>query len=343
MIADVDGERLRRYMSQTGGRTIVRADHCADRDRDRAERRDHELLVGGAHEDFGHLAQAGRRGARRSDPFVDAAGVGEQRQSVPGVFDGTSIAAPHVTGAAARRSSSRIRAGRRGRCALRSCRRQPRPGATRHARARGARVARGRRPRGRRARRRPSALHRAGLALVRGPRREPRRAVACARGASSTTRAGAPARGPLTSGRSRPPRARRSSPAAGDDRTRRRRPPRRHRSCVGRRGSRRQLRLHRAPSWRRHAARPVLLRGHTTGTRLPSLAAAARFNTGDTRDGVSHANVYRFPTWPFGPPPDYRAGPAMVQDGGEDDIPRSSSTSPSLTSARRSGSRARTP
>jgi minor extracellular serine protease Vpr len=40
--------------------------------------------------------------------------------------------------------------------------------------------------------------------------------------------------------------------------------------------------------------------------------------SGDTRDGVSQANVYRFPSWPFGPPPDYRGGAPMNEDGAED-------------------------
>ena len=74
----------------------------------------------------------------------------------------------------------------------------------------------------------------------------------------------------------------------------------------------------------------VLRRGDTT-RRIPYYFAATRpglelrpsqplreFNTGDTRSGVSHADVYRFPTWPFGAPPDYNNGPAMVQDGAED-------------------------
>jgi minor extracellular serine protease Vpr len=41
------------------------------------------------------------------------------------------------------------------------------------------------------------------------------------------------------------------------------------------------------------------------------------FQTGDTRQGGSLASVYRFPTWPFGPPPDYPNGPPMEQDGAE--------------------------
>ena len=39
---------------------------------------------------------------------------------------------------------------------------------------------------------------------------------------------------------------------------------------------------------------------------------------GDTSDGLSHANVYRFPSWPFGPPPDYGSGLPMNEDGAED-------------------------
>jgi minor extracellular serine protease Vpr len=42
------------------------------------------------------------------------------------------------------------------------------------------------------------------------------------------------------------------------------------------------------------------------------------FQDGDTSDGLSHTNVYRFPSWPFGPPPDYRSGLPMNEDGAED-------------------------
>ena len=74
----------------------------------------------------------------------------------------------------------------------------------------------------------------------------------------------------------------------------------------------------------------VLRRGDVT-RRIPYYFAVTRpglelgpalplreFNNGDTRDGVSRANAYRFPSWPFGPPPDYKTGQAMVQDGAED-------------------------
>jgi hypothetical protein len=42
------------------------------------------------------------------------------------------------------------------------------------------------------------------------------------------------------------------------------------------------------------------------------------FQDGDTRDGLSHTSFYRFPSWPFGPPPDYRSGLPMNEDGAED-------------------------
>ena len=54
------------------------------------------------------------------------------------------------------------------------------------------------------------------------------------------------------------------------------------------------------------------------GLELRPSAPLREFNTGDTRDGASHANVYRFPSWPFGPPADYPSGPSMLQDGAED-------------------------
>ena len=179
MIADVDGERLRGYMSQTGGRTIVRADR-APTEIVTGRSGVIELLVGGAHE-LRPRAQAGRRGARRSDRSStppESAGGGNPFA----VFDRTSMAAPHVTGAAALLLQSHPSwTPRQMRSAFVST--AAAAWATRRHRARRPVVLEGR-PRGRRARRRSSALHRAGLALVRGPRREPRRAVACARGAA---------------------------------------------------------------------------------------------------------------------------------------------------------------
>jgi minor extracellular serine protease Vpr len=74
----------------------------------------------------------------------------------------------------------------------------------------------------------------------------------------------------------------------------------------------------------------VLRRGDVT-RRIPYYFAVTRpgleskpaqplapFQEGDTATGISHASQYRFPTWPFGPPPDYVGGPPMDQDGAED-------------------------
>ena len=41
------------------------------------------------------------------------------------------------------------------------------------------------------------------------------------------------------------------------------------------------------------------------------------FQEGTTAGGVSHADAYRYPSWAFGPPPDYGVGAPMVQDGAE--------------------------
>ncbi|HEV8687192.1 MAG TPA: S8 family serine peptidase, partial [Gaiellaceae bacterium] len=73
----------------------------------------------------------------------------------------------------------------------------------------------------------------------------------------------------------------------------------------------------------------VLRRGETT-RRIPYYLAVTRpvlasrpakplaaFQSGDTSSGVSYADQYRFPSWPFGPPPDYRSGVAVNEDGAE--------------------------
>jgi hypothetical protein len=54
----------------------------------------------------------------------------------------------------------------------------------------------------------------------------------------------------------------------------------------------------------------------------PGLASAPvralrRIQTGSTRRGASLAQAYRFPTAPFGHPPDYAVAPPMREDGGE--------------------------
>jgi minor extracellular serine protease Vpr len=54
----------------------------------------------------------------------------------------------------------------------------------------------------------------------------------------------------------------------------------------------------------------------------PGLAGATakplkKLQTGDTRSGTSRADFYRFPDAPFGPAPDYLAGPTESEDGAE--------------------------
>jgi minor extracellular serine protease Vpr len=48
----------------------------------------------------------------------------------------------------------------------------------------------------------------------------------------------------------------------------------------------------------------------------PLAGPLKKLQTGDTRTGVSHVSSYRYPTYPFGPPPGY-AGPGMDESGSE--------------------------
>ena len=194
------------------------------------------------------------------------------------------MAAPHVTGAVALLLQSHPSWTPR---AMRSARLDRGPRLGRHrAHARGAGRARGgglvdvvRAPTTR-------SLHRARLALVRRPGRQPRWAVAGARGAArrrGRRRRNVVGRAPsaVRVGR-RDDRAR----PAGDDRTRRRRPARGHRPRLRRCGRRRQLRLRRPAPRRCDSANPVLLRGHAPRARAPKPSQPLReFNAGDTRDG----------------------------------------------------------
>ena len=96
MVSDLDGADLRDYLDSVGGHAPIRVGRAPE-----------EISTGrsGIVTCFSSggptrsaRAQAGHRRARRADPVLDAA-------RVPGaqfaVFDGTSMAAPHVTGAAA--------------------------------------------------------------------------------------------------------------------------------------------------------------------------------------------------------------------------------------------------
>jgi subtilisin family serine protease len=74
----------------------------------------------------------------------------------------------------------------------------------------------------------------------------------------------------------------------------------------------------------------IVLRRSETTRRIPYYFAVTRpaleskpakplaaFQTGNTGDGTSLVRQYRFPSWPFGPPPDYRSGVGMNEDGAE--------------------------
>ena len=96
MISDLDGARSPALLA---GRAVAAAPDRprARRGRRRAGRRRHELLVGRPHR-VRPQAQAGHRRARRPDPLVDAA---EFAGGPFAILDGTSMAAPHVAGAVA--------------------------------------------------------------------------------------------------------------------------------------------------------------------------------------------------------------------------------------------------
>ena len=49
---------------------------------------------------------------------------------------------------------------------------------------------------------------------------------------------------------------------------------------------------------------------------LAPLSAIKRDQRGSTVSGTDNVDVYRFPAFPFGPPPDY-TGPGMLENGAE--------------------------
>jgi subtilisin family serine protease len=48
-----------------------------------------------------------------------------------------------------------------------------------------------------------------------------------------------------------------------------------------------------------------------------AVTALKQNQTGNTVKGVSHVSAYRFPTWPFGPPPNYSTGAGVNEPGAE--------------------------
>jgi minor extracellular serine protease Vpr len=315
MIADLDGQQLRAYMAQTGGRTMVRAD-----------RNPLEIVTGrsgivtsfssAAPTNFGHALKpdvAAPGGQILSSTSPESAGNG----SPFAVFDGTSMAAPHVAGAAA---------------LLLQAHPSWTPGQMRSAFVSTASPAWGNTARTQEA---PVVLQGGGLVDVvradepllftdpvslsfgdlnvnKGPRSRALAVQLADAGGGAGTWSVEVRPQAASAGASIEADPLVTLPPGGEARL----------GVTARVGAG-------APAGDNFGF--VVLRRGDTMRRVPYYFTATRpglelrpsqplreFNTGDTRTGVSHTDVYRFPTWPFGAPPDYNNGPPMVQDGAED-------------------------
>ncbi len=310
-----DDRRPRRRPSACVPRGARRPDDDSHRPRpararDRAQRRDHELLLRRP-DRVRPRSQARRRRARRADPLLDAAEY--ERLALRGVrrHDDGDAARRRRRGAAAR-AASRLDA-RAGEVGARLDRRR-RLGRHR-ANAGGARDARGRRARITPERGRPPALHRSRLAVVRRPRRDAtaRRAAPCS--SASPTPATVPASWHValapqaaTAGTSIDIPGAITVPPGGEADV----------AVVARAGAG-------APEGEDYGF--VVLRKGGVTRRIPyfflvdrpALADAPivtlkRQQSGDTRNGTSRVSAYRYPVAPFGNAPDT---PPMVEDGAE--------------------------
>jgi minor extracellular serine protease Vpr len=315
MISDLDGERLRAYLAQTGGRTSIRVPREV---REIATRRSGVItsFSAAAPTNFGHDLKpdvAAPGGQILSSTSPESAGNG----SPFAVFDGTSMSAPHVSGAAA---------------LLLQAHPSWTPAQVRSALVSTARPAWGNTARTREA---PVLLQGGGLVDVVGADRPLvfTNPVSLSFGDLNVNR------GPVSIGlvtsisdagegagewavEVRPQAATAGAAIAADP------------AVTIAPGGEDSLKVTVRASARATAGDNygfvVLRRGEET-RKLPYYFAVTRpgleskpsqplrdFQEGDTSSGVSHANTYRFPSWPFGPPPDYVGGAPMNEDGAED-------------------------
>ena len=170
MIADLDGAQLRVYLATHGGDGDDPRRRRLPADRDRPERRDHELLVRRP-DRVGPPAEAGHLGAGRPDPLLDPARV--RGLAVRGLRRHEHGDPPHRGRG---RAPATAAPGLDARADQVGADVDRRPGLGEHLpHGRGAGVRGGRRARPAHPRDRPAALHRARIALVSRPRRQRRR------------------------------------------------------------------------------------------------------------------------------------------------------------------------
>ena len=311
MISDLDGEHLRGYLAANGGQARIRV--TGDIQEIQTGRSGVITSFSSAGPtDFGHLLK----------PDISAPGLDVLSSTPPAttgetfsVFAGTSMATPHVAGAAALllqrhpswtawnvKSALMSTAGP---AWGNTARTQEAPvllegsGLTDVA-----------------SRRRPEGVHRPAVAVVPEDRRVGERTAQldAPDGDRRRRRRGQLDGGARRAGADGRRRDRRARHRVDHTRRRRRDPGRRARGC--RCGRRRELRLRDAHRRRRRAPRSLRVPRRAPGAARPSRGQAAKLQTGDTAAGPSRVSVYCCPLEPFGPPPDYTGQP-MNEDGSE--------------------------